>query len=239
MLQFSIPQINQKTWSVFVFYLSFLWTSCSSAWTKLCLTVQHIHPLASSTHSSTSAPLPPSLIIALSTPFSSPNSFKMTAILFPYCVFKIWFTSWKANGSVTTSYHHSKVKKHTILNYPIGQRLEKMENLEWIMSRKMTGCLKWWHRNGKGLESLQWTCPHQDNRWWEWPQQKKIADKRNHHSLESEQQEVALRLRRAPSSTALFVLCWVRVFSSLCYVSRTDILIFLFNNHILVFNRND
>ena len=35
----------------------------------------------------------PSLIMALSTPISSPNSFNITAILFPCCEFSMWFTS--------------------------------------------------------------------------------------------------------------------------------------------------
>ncbi len=74
-------------------YFSLRWRSCSIACRKLCLTLQQTQPLANSTHSSTRDPPAPSFTMAFSMPSSSPNSFRITAILAPWCSCNMKFTS--------------------------------------------------------------------------------------------------------------------------------------------------
>jgi hypothetical protein len=62
----------------------------SIVWIRLPLTVQHTHPLFISTHSSTAASpsgCAPCTSI-FSTPSSAPNSFRMTATLYPWSACK-------------------------------------------------------------------------------------------------------------------------------------------------------
>ena len=67
----------------------------SMVWMRLPLTVQHTHPLFISTQSSSTTVSPFGLSVTniFSTPMSAPNSFKITATLYPWSALSTWFTN--------------------------------------------------------------------------------------------------------------------------------------------------
>ena len=81
----------------------------------------------------------PSLIMALSTPISSPNSFNITAILFPCCEFSMWFTSF---------FH--KINQ---------RRSERERERDWLYQ-------KFEKKNQIVKVFLQWICRSRGSLWW-------------------------------------------------------------------------